>query len=200
MTAGDSSLKPDLLSALPPDAADVRPLETASLRTLQQSGVSVAPIMVVPASVEERFYRLNNLVPQLEALFLGVDPSDPDEDDLEELAPAAVTLFKTHFLLDEFIDSFYDGLAALPTNLRVRRPGLAGGKKYTGPPRPGRAQRRLGRRLELRGSLSAPRAQRQLRARGAPRLAQPPAGSARPAGAGESGQGASRAFRCGVDE
>ena len=106
----------------------------AALKTLHLNGVPVAPVLVVPAGAEERFYRLNNLAPQLAALFHGVDPADPDEDDLEEFAPAALALFKTHFLLDEFIDLFYDVLTALPGSLQVRRPGQAGLKSVRGRP------------------------------------------------------------------
>ena len=55
-----------------------------------------------------------------------VDPNDPDEDDVEDAAPAAVRLFKTHFLLDEFIDTFYAALSPLPGKVRVRRSGSEG--------------------------------------------------------------------------
>ena len=130
----DKRLSPSLLTSLQADSPDLQYLESAALKTLQLGGVVVAPIAVVPAAVEERFYRLNNLVPQLEALFHGVDPTNPDEDDLEEFAPAALALFKNHFLLDEFIDLFYDVLAALPQSLRVRRPGEVGLQRVRGHP------------------------------------------------------------------
>ncbi len=126
-------LSPGLLTSLPPDAG-LRPPEVAALEALHRGGVAVAPIVVVPAGAEERFYRLNNLVPQLAALFRGVDPADPDEDELEEFAPAALALFKSHFLLDEFIDLFYTALAALPAAVRVRRAGEAGVKSVRGRP------------------------------------------------------------------
>lgn len=133
MYSGDVT-GPSLVTSLLPDSPDLRWLELASLRTLQLGGVPVAPILVVPAAAEERFYRLNNLVPQLEALFRGVDPANPDEDDLEEFAPDALALFKNHFLLDEFIDLFYDALHALPGSMRVRRPGRAGVTSVSGRP------------------------------------------------------------------
>lgn len=128
------TLRPKLLSALEPDSTELRHLELDSLKTLQVSGIAIAPLAVVPAGVEERFYRLNNLASQLEALFHRVDPSDPDEDDLEELAPEALALFKAHFLLDEFIDLFYEVLKALPEGVHVRRPSRAGLKSVRGRP------------------------------------------------------------------
>ena len=131
---GDNLPGPSLLTSLRPDEVGGRHPELAALKTLHLNGVPVAPVLVVPAGAEERFYRLNNLAPQLAALFHGVDPADPDEDDLEEFAPAALALFKTHFLLDEFIDLFYDALTALPGNLQVRRPGQPGLKSVRGRP------------------------------------------------------------------
>ncbi|CAN5886285.1 hypothetical protein BH24DEI2_BH24DEI2_20690 [soil metagenome] len=130
----DRRFTPQLVNTLQPGHPDFNYLELASLRTLQLGGVATAPVLVVPAAAEERFYRLNNLVPQLEALFKNVDPADPDEDDLEEFAPDALALFKTHFLLDEFIDVFYDALHVLPPDVRVRRPGRAGVKSARGRP------------------------------------------------------------------
>lgn len=100
--------------------------ELGALRTLATAGFRVAPIGVVPAAAEETFYRLNNLPAQLSALFAGLDLTDADEDDLEERAPAAVRLVRSHFLLDEFVDLFYAGLAGLPPRLRVRRPHAPG--------------------------------------------------------------------------
>jgi len=100
--------------------------ELGALLQLAAAGFRVAPIRVVPAAAEETFYRLNNLPAQLSALFAGLDLTDPDEDDLEERAPAAARLVRSHFLLDEFVDLFYTGLAGLPTRLRVRRPHAPG--------------------------------------------------------------------------
>ncbi len=98
------------------------PAELGALRKLAAAGFKVSPLGVVPADVEETFYRLNNLPSQLKALFSGLDLTDPDEDDLEERAPDAQRLVRTHFLLDEFVDLFYAGLGALPARVRVRRP------------------------------------------------------------------------------
>ena len=101
-------------------AADAAP-ELEALARLAAAGVRLAPLRVVPAAAEETFYRLNNLPAQLSALFADLELSDPDEDDLEERAPEAQALLRQHFLLDEFVDLFYAGLAGLPTRLRVRR-------------------------------------------------------------------------------
>ena len=110
--------------------------ETPELQALQRlrDSLDIAPLLIVPAAAEEHFYRLNNLAGQLEALFEDVDLSDPDEDDLEELAPEAQSLFKRHFLLDEFIDLFYAGLRVLPSRVSVRRDGEAGQSALRGRP------------------------------------------------------------------
>lgn len=95
--------------------------ELSALQQLEDAGLSLAPLRVVPAEVEETFYRTNNLPAQLNGLFEGLDLSNPDEDDIEELAPEAQGLLKAHFLLDETIDLFYEGLSPLPSRVRVRR-------------------------------------------------------------------------------
>ena len=97
--------------------------ELSALQRLSDAGLTLAPLRVVPDEVEETFYRTNNLPAQLNALFRGLDLSNPDEDDIEELAPEAQGLLKAHFLLDGTIDLFYEGLAPLPSRVRVRRPG-----------------------------------------------------------------------------
>lgn len=102
--------------------------ELAWLRALAEAGDPVAPLVVVPSAAEERFYRLHNLPERLRRLFAAVDPADPDEDDLEELAPEAQHLFDGSFFLDEFIDQFYDAIDALPERLELRRPGGAPGR------------------------------------------------------------------------
>lgn len=91
-----------------------------------QDHYAVSPTLLVPSSVEELFYRSNNLVGQLRNLFQTVDVRNPDEDDIEELEPEALALFKKHFLLDETIDPFYTALKQLPDKLHVRRPGENG--------------------------------------------------------------------------
>lgn len=95
--------------------------ETSALLALARVGVPVGRIVVVPAAAEEQFYRLNNLSGRLEQVFARVDPADPDDDDLADLAPTALELLAGHFLLDEFIDRFYESLAGLPRTLLVRR-------------------------------------------------------------------------------
>ena len=120
------ALVPRLISSIAPTHPDLQARELTALKTLQLAGISLAPTLIVPAAVEERFYRLNNLPQKLETLMQDVDPSDPDEDDVEDAAPSAVRLFKTHFLLDEFIDIFYAALSPLPGKVRVRRSGAEG--------------------------------------------------------------------------
>ena len=100
--------------------------EVSALYALQEAGLAAAPLRLVPAAAEETFYRLNNLPGRLSALFKGVDFADPDEDDVEELAPEAQQLLRSHYLLDEFVDLFYDGLRGLPGRVRLRRPQEAG--------------------------------------------------------------------------
>ncbi|MEX2543042.1 MAG: hypothetical protein WD314_14645 [Trueperaceae bacterium] len=100
--------------------------EIDALQSLAAHGLPVAPTIVVPGGVEEEFYRLNNLGSRLEALFAGVDPADPDDDDVEDLAPEAERLVGSHYLLDEFIDRFYEATVGMPHEVRVRRPGHRG--------------------------------------------------------------------------
>ena len=81
--------------------------------------------LVVPAAFEERYYRFANLPTLLRSLFADLDPSDPDEDVVEEASEAAMRMFGQNFLLDEAIDAFYAGLETMPSRLAVRRPGSA---------------------------------------------------------------------------
>jgi hypothetical protein len=127
-------LQPRLLSALDGSDVSLRAAELTALHTLHSEGYALAPIVVIPAAVEERFYRLNNLPEQLQTLFEPVNQQDPDEDDIEELAPEAVRLFKTHYLLDEFIDTFYQAIEVLPDKLQIRRAGMAGETVVKGRP------------------------------------------------------------------
>lgn len=127
-----ASLTP--LFELPGSTAAAYP-ELGALTRLAAAGFQLAPLRVVPAAAEETFYRLNNLPAQLSALFAGLDLDDPDEDDLEERAPVAQGLLRQHFLLDEFVDTFYAGLAGLPSQLRLRRPNtpaLLAGRRADG--------------------------------------------------------------------
>lgn len=125
----ESDRHPALRLKSPQDVAEDSELsrdpELALLVALERAGIEVAPYRVVPAAAEEAFYRLNNLPDQLRSLYAGVDPLDPDEDDLEELAPKAGRLVMTHYLLDEFIDAFYDQTKGLPGRLQLRRSGSA---------------------------------------------------------------------------
>lgn len=139
MTLADD-LRPRLLHESPPGSPSGSPpgapscAELRALLRLREAGLPLAPLLLVPAAVEERFYRLNNLPAQLLALFRGVDPSDPDDDEVEEAAPRARALLRQHFLLDEFIDAFYEAAGALPPRVRVRRPGSAGREVARGRP------------------------------------------------------------------
>lgn len=127
-------LHPKLLTALSDSDDSLRAAEVKALHTICQAGYAVAPLVIIPAAVEERFYRLNNLPEQLNALFAQVNQDDPDEDDIEELAPEAIRLFKSHYLLDEFIDVFYQVTDVLPGSLQVRRAGMAGEHVVKGRP------------------------------------------------------------------
>lgn len=109
--------------------------ELDALTKLQTAGVRVAPLRVLPPQAEERFYKLNNLPAQLNSLFRQVDKGDPDEDDVEEVVPEAQKLLTHHYLLDEFIDVFYERLAGLPARVRVRRAAQWPGRE-TGRGRP----------------------------------------------------------------
>lgn len=100
--------------------------ELRDLKVLGECGLPVAEIVVVPAALEEEFYRLNNLNIRLRQMFAAVDMSDPDDDEIEDIAPEAKRLVKGHYLLDEFIDGFYQATSELPSPVRVRRPGESG--------------------------------------------------------------------------
>jgi hypothetical protein len=100
--------------------------ELRDLMTLNRGRLPVARTIVVPAAAEAEFYRLNNLPGRLGELFKGIDEADPDDDDIEELAPEAERLVAGRYLLDEFIDLFYEALSGLPEVVRVRRPSEEG--------------------------------------------------------------------------
>lgn len=117
---------PDVLVDWLPGATSQGEEELDELARLHASGLAVAEVMLVPPESQENFYRYGNLVRLLSDIFQGVDPADPDEDDLEERAPEAMSLITGSYLLDEVIDSFYDTVAYLPEHRRVRRPGQAG--------------------------------------------------------------------------
>ena len=125
MQATHPHSRPLALTDLPPEVA-AQDRELAALASLARAALPVATVVVVPAAVEERFYRLNNLPHRLNEVFAAVDPGDPDEDDVEEAAPAAEALIAEHYMLDEFIDDFYAATAALPARVQVRRPARDG--------------------------------------------------------------------------
>lgn len=124
---------PLALAELPAEAVG-EDREITALAALASAGLPVASVVVVPASVEERFYRLNNLPDRLNRAFAAVDPTDPDEDDVEEAAPAAEALIAEHYMLDEFIDAFYAATRGLPAMLCVRRPEQDGDRVARGRP------------------------------------------------------------------
>jgi hypothetical protein len=115
------TLLPVALSQLPPHNPSLQEPEIRDLKRLMDAGLAVAPILVVPASLEEHFYRLNNLPTQLATIFAKVNPKNPDEDAVEDAVPLAQALLKRHYLLDEVIDMFYEGLEFLPERVNVRR-------------------------------------------------------------------------------
>ncbi|MCA9836086.1 MAG: hypothetical protein KC422_04205 [Trueperaceae bacterium] len=119
----DSALRFQFLETS--DLSPQWPEELSQLWTLKEH-YEVSATLIVPASMEELFYRSNNLAAQLLKLFKEVDFSDPDEDDIEELEPQALALFKKHFLLDEVIDPFYAALKPLAAQVQVRRAGETG--------------------------------------------------------------------------
>lgn len=98
------------------------------------AGVEIAPMAVVPREVEATFYRLNNLPARIRRLFAGVNLADPDEDDLEDLAPEAEALVLGHALLEEVVEAFYAATDGLATSLTVRRSGSDGRGAVRGRP------------------------------------------------------------------
>jgi hypothetical protein len=100
--------------------------ELTHLQRAEAAGVAVAPMVVVPEHVEGDFYRWNNLPARLLDLFAALHPTDPDDEELEELVPTAQTWVMEHALLDGVIDNFYEACAELPARLQVRRPGEGG--------------------------------------------------------------------------
>jgi hypothetical protein len=120
------NLLPKALSLLAAHDPGLQEKEVQDLKKLHDAGLMVAPILVVPASLEEHFYRLNNLPAQLRAIFAKIKPKNPDEDDVEDAVPQAQALLKRHYLLDEIIDMFYEQLEFLPERVTVRRAGSEG--------------------------------------------------------------------------
>jgi len=121
MQATHPLTRPLPLRQLPPEVLGTDE-EVSALASLAAAGLPLGSVVVVPPAVEERFYRLNNLPALLKDVFADVDPEDPDEDDVEDATPAAEALVRQHYMLDEFIDDFYQATARLPGMVRVRRP------------------------------------------------------------------------------
>lgn len=121
---------PHPATAGPPPGEDP---ESRSLARLADER-ALAPRVVVPAAAEAAFYRLNHLGGRLDALFDGLASDDPDEDEIEEVAPEARRLLAGHVLLDVWVDAFYDACRPLPARLRVRRAGDAGRTATNGRP------------------------------------------------------------------
>lgn len=86
----------------------------------------VAPAVIVPARAEEEFYRLNNLAVRLTQEFSTVDLEFPDDEVVEDLAPVAMAAISGSYLLQEFVDAFFDEVSSLPGPLTVRRPDEEG--------------------------------------------------------------------------
>lgn len=99
--------------------------ELIALARLEDAGMPLG-VVVLPAAIEESFYRLNNLPPRLARLYQGLDPVDPDEDILEEAEDAADRLLAESYLLDDLIDAIYASVQGLPSAVTVRRAGSAG--------------------------------------------------------------------------
>lgn len=100
--------------------------ELAWLLRAERSGLPVTPMVIVPSAVETDFYALNNLPERLRRMFHGVASNDPDEDDLEDLAPEAQALVRGHVLLEEVIERLYEAFGSLPERVVVRRAGADG--------------------------------------------------------------------------
>jgi hypothetical protein len=129
-----TNLLPKPLEQLDARDPSLQELEVQHLKRLSDAGIAVAPLLVVPASLEEYFYRLNNLPTQLSTVFAKVNLKNPDEDDVEDAIPRAQALFKRHYLLDEVIDMFYEGLEFLPEHVIVRRASSEGKTVLKGRP------------------------------------------------------------------
>lgn len=129
-----TNLLPRPLTQLEARDPTLQETELQHLKRLADAGIMVAPLLVVPASLEEYFYRLNNLPTQLSTVFAKVNLKNPDEDDIEDAVPQAQALFKHHYLLDEVIDMFYEQLEFLPERVTVRRAGQDGKTVLKGRP------------------------------------------------------------------
>lgn len=109
--------------------------EAWALARLEQQGFPIG-VLAVPAAVEESWYRLGALPRRLAGLYRGLDPSDPDEDILEEAWEEAAPILADAFLLDDVIDALLEAFAAVLSaqtgGAVVRRQDL-GGQTVTRP-------------------------------------------------------------------
>ena len=78
----------------PLNSPDLQEAELKDLKTLEQVGLTLAPNLIIPASLEEHFYHLNNLPHQLSKLFARINLKRPDEDDLEDVCKEAQRIIK----------------------------------------------------------------------------------------------------------
>ncbi len=92
--------------------------EPACLQKLAAAGARLVPTWVVPAWVEDEFYRLNNLPAQIERLFAGVWGARVDEERLAAAAARARELIVRSYLLAERGENFVASLPAGPYTLR----------------------------------------------------------------------------------
>jgi hypothetical protein len=127
------NLLPQRLESFPINHPDLKD-ELKSLKSLEEAGLSVAPLVVIPAALEEHFYHLNNLPAQLSKLFASINLKRPDEDELEDMAVQAQNLIKKHFFLDEVIDMIYSTLKPMPERLVLRHPDEKGLEVFNGRP------------------------------------------------------------------
>ena len=128
------SLLPKPLESLAPNSPDLQEPELKSLKTLEQAGLTLAPNLIIPASLEEHFYHLNNLPHQLNKLFEKINLKRPDEDDLEDISKEAQSIIKRHYFLDEIIDMLYTTLQPMPEQVVLRRSGQEGIQTLKGRP------------------------------------------------------------------
>lgn len=115
------------------EVRDDRAEESRALASLALP-LRLAPRVWIPAAAEEAFYRLNHLDARLLDMFGDTVGPDPDEDDIEEIAPEVRRLVADHVVLDLWVDAFYDACRPLGPRLRIRRPGDVGSVAANGRP------------------------------------------------------------------
>tara|TARA_B100000686_G_C16688081_1_gene915988 strand:+ start:635 stop:1279 length:645 start_codon:yes stop_codon:yes gene_type:complete len=108
------------------------PKELLDLKILEEAGIPVTETVVIPKTIEEEFFRLNNLENRLNHLLNSLHPTNLDEDDLEDVAAEAQPLIDSHYLLDEVIDNIYLSLDPIGNYIRIRLPGQNGEVKTRG--------------------------------------------------------------------